>query len=376
MESIQSLHSRITRDRLSFAYRGDVSDRNSLALLTLLENEMKDDSFGFTGRKRLFMFVLESLQNIAKHGIHKFHSGMSTVTFSKTDDGYTVTTGNIMDAASVADLKKKLEMITGLEPDKIKALYRQILNNSEFNKKGGAGLGLLEMAIKTGNRLDFDFIPVDPEHSYFILSKTVDSTGTSSNPPLSGRRFDSSSVLDLEKLMTMNNIHMIWSGHVSSEIGEEVLTIAESKLDEEDVDSSLRKRVFSIMAEALENVSKYNPGRETESKFGMPVVILRLDGSRFLLTTGNLIDVKNVLNLQTKLDMVNSLDKTGLRDMFYRSLSKQTIDTDSTDNMGLLAIARKSGSKLNYRFEKVSKAFSYYVLTVGVEENTDQSTWQ
>ncbi len=125
------------------------------------------------------------------------------------------------------------------------------------------------------------------------------------------------------------------------------------------------------MAETLENVSKYTPGRETETRYGMPMVILRLEGSRFLLTTGNLISISNVKSLRHKLEFVNSLDRTGLRDMFYRSLSKQTIDTDSTDNMGLLAIARKSGGKLKYRFEKVSDGYSYYMLTVGVEEPTE-----
>ncbi len=49
------------------------------------------------------------------------------------------------------------------------------------------------------------------------------------------------------------------------------------------------RRVFNIMVEILENVSKYNPGREAEEKYGMPVAIVRLEDGKFLLTTGNLI---------------------------------------------------------------------------------------
>ena len=52
-----------------------------------------------------------------------------------------------------------------------------MLSTAEFSKKGGAGLGLIEMAKKTGNKLDYDFITLDDEFSYFILSKTVDSGG-------------------------------------------------------------------------------------------------------------------------------------------------------------------------------------------------------
>ena len=44
----------MVKERLLFVYRGDVTDRNSLPLLTLLENEMKDDSYGFIGQKKVF----------------------------------------------------------------------------------------------------------------------------------------------------------------------------------------------------------------------------------------------------------------------------------------------------------------------------------
>ena len=54
---------------------------------------------------------------------------------------------------------------------------------------------------------------------------------------------------------------------------------------------------------------------------------------------------------------------------FSESLSAQTIDTDSTGNMGLISMARKSGSKLNYQFEKVNDMYSYFMLTVRVEDH-------
>jgi hypothetical protein len=357
------------KERLLFVYRGEITDRNSLPLLTLLESEMKDDSFGFTGRKRLFMYVLESLQNIVKHGDRSGLGGMSLVAYSKTDDGYTITTGNAISYDHIGELKERLERVNMLDISEIKNLYRQILDTSEFSKKGGAGLGLIEMAIKTGNRLNFDFVPVDKFFSYFILSKTVDSSGVGINSGNSDLRFKSDSVVQLEHLMADNNIYMLWSGHLTSGIGEEVLSLTEAKLTEEDIDSSLRRRVFNIMIEILENVSKYNPGKDAEKKFGMPVAIVRLEDGKFMLTTGNLILNSMVSELKDKLDNINSYDKESLKTLFYASLSAQSIDTDSTGNMGLISMARKSGSKLNYQFEKVNDLYSYFMLTVRVEDH-------
>ena len=370
MDITRIIHDKMVSERLLFVYRGNITDRNSLPLITLLENEMKDDSFGVVGQKRLFMFALESLQNVAKHGDHDKYAGMSLVTYKRTDDGYTITTGNMIASENVGDLKKRLDKVNNLDIKDIKDLYRQILSTTEFSEKGGAGLGLIEMAIKTGNRLDYDFVPINEDFSYFILSKTVDSSGQGMHSENGSRAFQSDSVVRLERLMAENNICLTWSGHITSGIGEEVLSITESKLAEEDVDSAFRRRVFNIMVESLENVSKYNPGREPEEKYGIPVAIVGLEDETFLLTTGNLVVNSRVDELKKKLDYINSYDKAGLKELFFTSLSEQSIETDSTGNMGLISMARKSGSKLNYQFERINETYSYFMLTVRVEEHS------
>jgi len=295
---------------------------------------------------------------------------MSLVTYKRTDDGYTITTGNMIATENVEDLKRRLDKVNNLDIKDIKDLYRQILSTTEFSEKGGAGLGLIEMAIKTGNRLDYDFVPINEDFSYFILSKTVDSSGQGMHSENGSRAFQSDSVVRLERLMAENNICLTWSGHITSGIGEEVLSITESKLAEDDVDSAFRRRVFNIMVESLENVSKYNPGREPEEKYGIPVAIVGLEDETFLLTTGNLVVNSRVDELKKKLDYINSYDKAGLKELFFTSLSEQSIETDSTGNMGLISMARKSGSKLNYQFERINETYSYFMLTVRLEEHS------
>jgi hypothetical protein len=359
------------KEQLMFVYRGIVTTENSVPLLMLLEKEMENSEFGFVGRKRLFMFVLESLQNVSRHSQNSRHAHMSLVVYSKTCKGYTVTTGNVMPNKSIGDLKLRLEEINRLETGEIRNVYRQMLNSAELSAKGGAGLGLIEMAKKTGNKLDYDFVPLDGEFSYFVLSKTVDAGGTG-NHSASENIFRGKSISQLEKLMARNNLYLIWSGHISPDIGKEVISFTETRLAGEE--SNIRRRVFSVLVEILENVSKYSPGRELEEKFGMPLAMIRMEGKEFSLTTGNLILNENVDHLKKKIDLVNEHDRAGLKELFRKSLSDQTISTESTGNMGLIDMARKSGSKLVYKFEPISDPYSYYTLTVKVEERDHASS--
>ena len=101
-----------------FVYRGVITNENSVPLLMLLEKEMENSEFGFVGRKRLFMFVLESLQNVSRHSDQKKHADMSMVVYSKTANGYTVTTGNVLPSSKIADLKSNLMRLIICKPMK------------------------------------------------------------------------------------------------------------------------------------------------------------------------------------------------------------------------------------------------------------------
>ena len=370
MDLTRRIRDIMMKERLMFAYRGVVTNENSIPLLTLLEREMEDSEFGFIGRKRLFMFVLESLQNVQRHSTGDSYADMSMVVYSKSANGYTVTTGNVVQAHNTIALTEKLEQINSLDPKGLRELYRQMLSISEFSTKGGAGLGLIEMAKTTGNKLDYDFIPIDKDYSYFVLSKTIDEEGTGVNFGAKEIAFRGKAISRLEKLMADNNVNMIWCGHISTEIGKEVLEFTETKLTEEDVEMTIRRRVFSILVELLDNVGKYSPGKEAEMKFGMPVSMIKLKNKTYSITTGNLILNSQVSHLKEKIDIINKYDKLGLKDFFALSLSRQTVKSDSTGNMGLIDMARKSGNDLVYQFEKVNEHYSYYIVTVNITEKS------
>lgn len=368
MYLITQIRDKMTSEHLMFVYRGVITRENSIPLLMLIEKELEDSEFGFIGRKRLFMFVLESLQNVSRHSGKTKLADMSMVVYSKTNGGYTVTTGNVISTDKIRDLRSRLDEINNLDVSEIRSVYRKMLVSSELSSKGGAGLGLIEMAKKTGNKLDYDFIDLDNENSYFILSKTVDQDGIGVHSGNGQKAFTGNAASNLERLMATNHIYLIWSGHITSEVGKEVLSFTETKLTETDIESNVRKRVFSILVEILENVAKHGAGRDAALKFGMPVAVLSYKENTYIVSTGNLIANEKIEHLRAKLDKINSLDKEGLKELFTRSLYRQKGTTESTGNMGLIDMARKSGQALDYRFEKVNESYSYYTLEVRIED--------
>ena len=44
-----------------------------------------------------------------------------------------------------------------------------ILNNKEFSEKGGGGLGMIDIARKTGSKYEYNFYPVGEDYIFFEL---------------------------------------------------------------------------------------------------------------------------------------------------------------------------------------------------------------
>ena len=367
MELSRKVREIMMEGRLMFVYRGVVTNQNSEALLLLLEKEMEHSEFGFMGRKRLFMFVLESLQNVSRHSNSAEYSTMSLVVYSKTDNGYTVTTGNVIGKEDEPVLRKQLNLLNTLDPNQIRELYRKKLSKASFSSRGGAGLGLIEMAKKTGNKLDYDFIEIDDKLRYFIISKSVDEAGKSQHEGEQGIGFSGKNIFLLEKMMADNNVAMVWSGHLTSDIEKQVLSFTETRMSEDDIELKARRKVFSIMVESLQNISKHNPGFEVESRLGMPIAMISSEKKGMKLTTGNLIKNDKIPLMREKLNTVNKYDKKGLKEFYRISLAGDDLMAERTGIMGLIDIARKSGHKLDYQFEEVSDEYSYYVLSVLVD---------
>ncbi len=373
MEITRRLRKKLAGERLMFAYRGEVTSENSVLLLTLLEREMEFSEYNMVGRKRLFMFVLENLQNITRHATAQGNEVVSLVIYNKTPDGYTVTTGNPIAAADVPVLKNSLDNINNLEPDKVREAYRKMLQESDLSSKGGAGLGLMEMARKTGNKLDYDFSHIDEHTSYFILSKTVDSGGQGVHGSKKEKPFSGRKVMILEQAMKAHDIYFIWAGPLTHDISKEVLNLNEARLNEAELGHNLQKRVFTTLIELLQNVAQHSPGIEAEQEFGMPVAMIRNTKSSYIITSGNLIRNSDVGPLKQKLAMINKRDEEGLKQLLHTALKGQDMTKISTGYMGLLEMARRSGRKLEYKFDDINDEYSYYILTVRLRSKPNKA---
>ncbi|MCB9000398.1 MAG: hypothetical protein H6537_00295 [Bacteroidales bacterium] len=155
------------------AYKGAIDADLIADTLTLIETKLERDVEHSLTRKKIYNVMVECLQNLFHHVDAIPNTGnlnYGIFVLSKLPNGFYIATGNMVNVSKKPVLKQKIDKINSLNKDELKEFYKFVLNNQTFSEKGGGGLGLIDIARKTGSKLNYSFVPFNDSLDFFKLS--------------------------------------------------------------------------------------------------------------------------------------------------------------------------------------------------------------
>lgn len=135
-----------------------------------IESKILEKNIPKQAVKKIFFISVESLQNQLIHG-QKDDSGTQHNFFilAHTNHSINIITANLISNQSVNKLETQLKKINGFEDAaSLKAYYLEHLENNELSEKGGAGLGFITIAMKSGNKIKAVFENINEKYSFFL----------------------------------------------------------------------------------------------------------------------------------------------------------------------------------------------------------------
>ena len=179
---IFDLYKLMERDYVLLAFKGSITSELLSSVFQIMESKMEDLQDSPKIRKRVFNVLVECLQNLYHH-IDEFEivgspeelaeKKSAIFSISRTPESYDIVTGNYIDQANVKDISQKIEYINSLDKDELKAYYKEVLNNGVLSKKGGGGLGLIDIARRSGSKLDYNIREISDSFSFFTLTVKI-----------------------------------------------------------------------------------------------------------------------------------------------------------------------------------------------------------
>ena len=170
-----------------------------------------------------------------------------------------------------------------------------------------------------------------------------------------------------------NNVLLAYKGSITTDFINNVLDTVEAKLQDFNEESKIRKKVYNVLVESLQNLYHHIdelPDKfkdEYDIKFG--ILVISKENSAYKISTGNFIRSEKIKYLKDKIDKINSLSKEELKDMYKFILNHQKLSAKGGGGLGLVDIARKTGNKLNYMFQSFNNEFYFYTLEIFISES-------
>ena len=181
LEFVYDFYRSMKAHEITLVYEGEITHQITKAFTSLTESNMAKQEESNTVQKKVFHDMVECLQNISKHadtfGSDDYlFAGRGIFMVSKGKQDYHVTTGNVIEKRKIEELTEMLEQINSLDKEGLKQLYKKQMREGRLSDKGGAGLGFIDIVRKTGNKLEYHFLPIDETNSFFLLSSSISRT--------------------------------------------------------------------------------------------------------------------------------------------------------------------------------------------------------
>lgn len=173
--SLFDYYSLTRRDDVLISYKGPVTE-------TILSEISRDIRKKFSENpkigKKLFAVFMELAQNILYYSAERAmfvdrDDSVGTLLITRFQNHHTFSCGNLVENKYIEDLVNACNTINSLDREELREYKRHTRSSPTKERSKGAGIGLIQVALTSGNPLKVEAKKVDDGYSFFALSVKI-----------------------------------------------------------------------------------------------------------------------------------------------------------------------------------------------------------
>lgn len=163
-------HSQISQDNIILSYKGPLTDVLLSEFSRDIRKKLQEDP---VSGKKVFAIFMELAQNVLYYSKEVNHFGnrdkVGTLVILHNHDKYELITGNLVFKTVVPKLLEKAEIINSLDREALREYKRELRNNPENEESKGAGIGLVQAALTSGNQLEVKIKEMEGPYAFYVI---------------------------------------------------------------------------------------------------------------------------------------------------------------------------------------------------------------
>ena len=171
------------------------------------------------------------------------------------------------------------------------------------------------------------------------------------------------------------NIQVSYKGPID----ERILSIIGNYIELVVDDPVVSKKIFKIFIELAQNISFYSAEKsrlgDKKSEIGAGTIVIGDFKEYYTFVTGNNVKNADIIPLIEKCEIINSLDREGLR-KYKREQRKLPPGRMGGAHIGLIQVALTSANPLDIEVQPVDDKHSFFSIAVRIDKQkeTDKNT--
>jgi hypothetical protein len=176
-----------------------------------------------------------------------------------------------------------------------------------------------------------------------------------------------SSIFDFYQSFSEDQMAFAYLGPICDDITELIIEVNIEYLPPQKT-ITLKRRFSFLLAESFQNLIRHG---NKNAKIGEADIFFLSTqrNNTYFINSINKISKEEEIDIKEKLDSINSVEPEKLRQLYLTLLDKNTINAHGGAGLGFIEMVRKSGQKLNYKFESLSLTESLFIFQLWLKED-------
>lgn len=161
-----------------------------------------------------------------------------------------------------------------------------------------------------------------------------------------------------------------YHGYFNYEVTGKLINELKQIRDQINIQKSAYRKILTLMVEVLENNYKYvnSLSKETlEKAQKKPNFKLKSNVNSYRIISGNPILEKDVKSLSRKIDLINSLEQTELKELYKITMSEGIYDNKDGAGLGMMKMAKISKNPIKYTIENIKDNIYFYTIEITIQ---------
>ena len=178
---LYNLYNSIKKEKIIFCYSGPISQATIEGIGSTLRLDLKLEEADMSSSQKIFSVFIEQMQNVLNYSEDKIVNDkdlekelrIGILVIGQEEDNFYVYCGNKIYNDDIEKIQNRIDEISGLTKEELKEVYKKRRRSEVEDSSKGAGLGLIEMARKSGQPIEYSFKEFDEKFSFFSIKVLI-----------------------------------------------------------------------------------------------------------------------------------------------------------------------------------------------------------